>query len=49
MGLPDGVRGLAGDFATSVPNCGNGGFLRFLRGLGWEVLVSIAKHWGFSL
>jgi hypothetical protein len=49
VGLPEGVRGLAGEFATGVPNRENGGIARFLRAGGAEMLASIAKHWGFSL
>jgi hypothetical protein len=44
-GLQSGMRGLAGYFATGVPNLGNGGIPRFLA---LEValrLASIAKHW----
>jgi hypothetical protein len=49
VGLPSGVRGLAKYFATAVPNYENGGFAPFFLRADRLALVSIAKHWGFSL
>jgi hypothetical protein len=43
------VGGVAGEIATAVPNCENGGNARVLPWFGKVVLVSIAKHWGISL
>jgi hypothetical protein len=43
------VGGVASYFATAVPNCGNGGNTWVFGFFMGDVLVSIAKHWGFSL
>jgi hypothetical protein len=43
------LRGLANHFAIAVPNCANGGNTGFSGEGGATALVSIAKHWGFSL
>jgi hypothetical protein len=49
VGLPNGVRGLAGDFATGVPNSKNGEKPGLFSQPGYWGLASIAKHWGISL